>query len=130
MVCSSMHDQGHHHSPASAQGRLRPSAWCGSREPPLFLFPKHPMKQWIAKLFGQPGDVEMPVKTFYRGKLRLQVYAQARACGHTGHLVELERCYDDREEWLPAVLTFDTELQDAIILLQWAHEFVELSKGW
>jgi hypothetical protein len=81
------------------------------------------MKQWIANLFKDPKSKD-PVAVFERYGLRARVTEQPRACGHVGHLVELDLFVPSKDEWLPVGLVSDTTLQDAILLLQEAQEFV------
>jgi len=72
---------------------------------------------------------EVPVNLFERYGLRARVSEHPRACGHTGHFVDLEMFIEPENEWLSIGIVSDTVLEDAIILLQEAQEYIGTLSG-
>lgn len=75
------------------------------------------------------NEKEVPVNLFERYGLRARVSEHPRACGHTGHFVDLDMFIEPENEWLSFGIVSDTVLQDTIILLQEAQEYIGTLNG-
>ena len=72
---------------------------------------------------------EKQLYLFERYGLRASVSEHRRACGHTGHFVELEMFVETDDEWISIGLLSDTILQDTILVLQEAQESIGKLNG-
>src|SRR5438132_1131594 len=70
------------------------------------------------------SPTKAPLKTLERYGVRARVDAELRKCGHVGHFIDLDLFLEDQGEWVTFGVVSDTIVQDAIILLQEAQEFV------
>jgi len=81
------------------------------------------MLKWISKLFNRAEETEPFVNVFERSNLRAGVTAQPRICGHTGYVIELD-CLLEDGQWMPIGTIADFSVQDAVVLLQQAADFI------
>src|SRR5438105_1213054 len=86
------------------------------------------MTERILKLF-QPAPTAKPVQQFERYRLRARLDETVRERGHRGHFVELD-LFDERDgRWDTCCVLSDTVLEEAIILLQQALEWMGKTEG-
>ena len=86
--------------------------------------------KWLRNLDGPAEKDDGPyLNAFSRGNLRAAVREESRCCGHPGYVVDLFATVADPDEWVHIGAITDVTLQDSVIVLQEAGEFIARLTG-
>jgi hypothetical protein len=86
---------------------------------------KHPMPQ-LPRIVTPEGP---PVTVLERYDLRVRIYEELRPREYRGHFLEMDLFVERDNKWVTIGRVNDATLQDAIILLQQAQQFIAKANG-